>query len=149
MAISIGNDVVMKSVEYRAQKGRSLDLDELQAFIDDCRRNNVPGSYAPRAVISFGGRLQKVSVEVDADPVLAYCPGCNEPYHFNLNTGGHVCVHADSCDHVFDLRSTPGTYINVMDIHQDSTDSLSEPVRRKRRDVRSLRDIDEYNKRGS
>lgn len=54
-----------KTIEHAAAKGEFLTLDELAAWVQDVMRAGVDGSTVVKAVVSFGGKLQKVSVQAD------------------------------------------------------------------------------------
>lgn len=52
-----------KRLEHAADKGQFLTLDELAAWVQDAMQSGVDGGTVVHAVVSFGGKLQKISVE--------------------------------------------------------------------------------------
>jgi hypothetical protein len=57
--------MAMKKVEHAADKGQYLTLDEVAAFVQDAMRTGADGSTVVNATVSFGGKLQKISVDVE------------------------------------------------------------------------------------
>jgi hypothetical protein len=55
----------MKKVEHKAPKKQLLTLDELAAFVQDAMRSGAHGGEVVAATVSFGGKLQRVAVDVD------------------------------------------------------------------------------------
>jgi hypothetical protein len=56
----------VKTVEHKAAKGSTLTLDELAAFVDDARRSGATGGEIVSVTASWGGKIQKLAVEVQA-----------------------------------------------------------------------------------
>ncbi|MCW2904421.1 MAG: hypothetical protein JWO67_6686 [Streptosporangiaceae bacterium] len=54
-----------KKVEHAATRGQHLTLDEVAAFVQDAMRSGADGSAVVNATVSFGGKLQKLSVDVE------------------------------------------------------------------------------------
>lgn len=54
-----------KKVEHTADKGAVLTLDEIAAWVQDAMRSGADGGSPVRATVSFGGKLQKISVDVE------------------------------------------------------------------------------------
>lgn len=57
--------MAMKKVEHAADKGHFLTLDEVAAFVQDAMRTGADGSAVVKATVSFGGKLQKLSVDAE------------------------------------------------------------------------------------
>lgn len=57
--------MAMKPIEHRAPKKQFLTLDELAAFVQDAMRAGATGSEIVNATVSFGGKLQKIGIDVD------------------------------------------------------------------------------------
>lgn len=55
-----------RRIEHSAPKKQALTLDELAAFVADARHAGAAGSEIVAATVSFGGKLQKISIEVEA-----------------------------------------------------------------------------------
>lgn len=55
--------MAMKTIEHAAGKGQHLTLDEVAAWVQDAMRAGVDGSTPVAARVSFGGKLQRISVE--------------------------------------------------------------------------------------
>jgi hypothetical protein len=62
--------MAMKKVEHAADKGRFLTLDEVAAFVQDAMRSGADGSTVAKATVSFGGKLQKISVDVETGSMV-------------------------------------------------------------------------------
>lgn len=62
--------MAMKKVEHAAAKGRFLTLDEVAAFVQDAMRAGADGSTVVKATVSFGGKLQKLSVDAETRSAL-------------------------------------------------------------------------------
>ncbi|GHK02864.1 hypothetical protein SY2F82_46610 [Streptomyces sp. Y2F8-2] len=60
--------MALKKVEHSAPKKQVMTLDELEAFVQDARRTGATGREEVEARVSFGGKIQKLSVEVQAPP---------------------------------------------------------------------------------
>lgn len=60
--------MALKKVEHTAPKKQFLTLDEIDAWVQDARRSGARGDEIANATVSFGGKLQKVSVEVEVAP---------------------------------------------------------------------------------
>lgn len=54
-----------KKVEHAADKGQFLTLDDLAAFVQDAMRTGADGGTVVHAAVSFGGKLQKIGVDVE------------------------------------------------------------------------------------
>jgi len=59
-----------KKVVHVADKGGFLTLDEVEAWVRDARRSGADGGSAVDARVSFSGRIQKISVEVETAHML-------------------------------------------------------------------------------
>jgi hypothetical protein len=57
--------VAIKPIEYKATKGKLLTLDELAAFVQDALRSGAASSEVVKAQVSFGGKLQRIAIDVD------------------------------------------------------------------------------------
>lgn len=57
--------MAMKKVEHAADKGHHLTLAEVAAFVQDAMRTGADGSTVVKAAVSFGGKLQKIGVDVE------------------------------------------------------------------------------------
>jgi hypothetical protein len=55
-----------KKVEHAADRGQFLTLDEVAAFVQDAMRTGADGGTVVNATVSFGGKLQKIGVDVDS-----------------------------------------------------------------------------------
>lgn len=67
--------MAMKKIEHKAPGREVLTLDELAGFVQEAMRAGADGSEVVAAVVSFGGKLRSLSVEVpvatgDADKHL-------------------------------------------------------------------------------
>jgi hypothetical protein len=58
--------MTMKRIEHAAPKGELLTLDKVAAWVQDAMRAGATGGEIVGATISFGGKLQKIRIEVDA-----------------------------------------------------------------------------------
>lgn len=56
--------MAMKKIEHKARKKEFLTLDELAAFTQEALRSGADGSEIVSASVSFGGKLQRLSVKV-------------------------------------------------------------------------------------
>lgn len=54
-----------KEIKHTAAD-RHMTLDELAAFVQDAMRSGAAGHEPVGAVVTFGGKLKAVTVEVDA-----------------------------------------------------------------------------------
>jgi hypothetical protein len=54
-----------KRVEHAADKGSFLTLDDMAAFIEDARQSGARGDEVVEVRASFGGKLQKLTVDVE------------------------------------------------------------------------------------
>lgn len=54
-----------KTIEHAAPKGEFLTLDEVAAWVQDAMRAGADGGTVVKAVVSFGGKLQKISVQTE------------------------------------------------------------------------------------
>ncbi len=54
-----------KRVEHAADKGAVLTLDEVAAWVQDAMRSGADGGSPVKATVSFGGKIQKISVDVE------------------------------------------------------------------------------------
>lgn len=54
-----------KKVEHTADKGAVLTLDELATFVQDAMRSGAAGNEPVGARVSFGGKVQRVWVDVE------------------------------------------------------------------------------------
>lgn len=57
--------MAMKKVEHAATRGQHLTLDEVAAFVQDAHRSGADGGAVVHATVSFGGKLQKLSVDAE------------------------------------------------------------------------------------
>lgn len=55
-----------RRIEHAAPKKQHLTLDEIAAWVQDAMRSGASGSEVVAATVSFGGKLQKISIEVEA-----------------------------------------------------------------------------------
>jgi hypothetical protein len=56
--------VATKKIEHQAPKGHFLTLDELGAFAQEALRNGADGGEVVHARVSFGAKLQRLSIDV-------------------------------------------------------------------------------------
>ncbi|MFB7596902.1 hypothetical protein [Streptomyces sp. NPDC056160] len=61
--------MALKKIEHTAPKKQFMTLDDLAAFVQDAMRSGATGQEVVAAVVSFGGKLQKVSAEVELRPM--------------------------------------------------------------------------------
>jgi hypothetical protein len=66
-----------KKVEHVADKGQSLTLNEVAAWVQDAMRSGAVGGELVTARVTFGGKLQKIGVDVE--PNRAERTGFDEP----------------------------------------------------------------------
>lgn len=57
--------MAVKRIEHAAPKKQFMTLDEVAAFVRDAMRSGADGSETVAATVSFGQKLQKLSVELD------------------------------------------------------------------------------------
>lgn len=57
--------MALKKIEHTAEKKQLLTLDEVAAWVQDAMRSGATGRETVAARVSFGGRLQKISVDVE------------------------------------------------------------------------------------
>lgn len=57
--------MAMKKIEHVAPKGQLLTVDEVAAWVQDAMRSGATGTEVVAARVSFGGKLQKIAVDVD------------------------------------------------------------------------------------
>lgn len=60
-----------RKVEHKAPKKQTMTLDELAAFVQDAMRSGAQGDEHPHVQIAFSGKIQKVSVDVEASSKIA------------------------------------------------------------------------------
>jgi hypothetical protein len=60
--------MALKKVEHNAPKKQALTLDDVAAFVQDARRSGATGTEEIDAGVTWGGKLQKLSVEVATVP---------------------------------------------------------------------------------
>lgn len=60
--------MALKKVEHTAPKKQALTLDDIAAFIQDARQSGATGSELVDAGVTWGGKLQKIAVEVEMPP---------------------------------------------------------------------------------
>jgi len=60
--------MAVKKVEHSAPKKQAMTLDDLDAFVQDARRSGATGTEHLDAGVTWGGKLQKLAVEVDPAP---------------------------------------------------------------------------------
>ncbi|WP_042410940.1 hypothetical protein [Streptacidiphilus carbonis] len=58
-----------KRVEYAADKGAFLTLNEIAAWVQDAMRSSASGDEVVQARASFSGRLQRIAVPVENAPL--------------------------------------------------------------------------------
>lgn len=58
------NLMAMKKIEHKAPRKAFLTLDELAAFVQEAMRAGASGREVVAAAVSFGSKLQGLSVEV-------------------------------------------------------------------------------------
>lgn len=63
--------MAMRKIEHTAGKGQLLTLDEVAAWVQDAMRSGATGSETVGARVSFGAKLQKITVEVDVTTAAA------------------------------------------------------------------------------
>lgn len=51
---------------FGAEKGKSLTLDEIAAFVADAREAGIPGSATPAGKVRMSGKLHELTVKTDA-----------------------------------------------------------------------------------
>lgn len=54
-----------KTIEHKADRGQHLTLDEIAAWVQEAMRAGADGSSIPRVVVSFSGKPQKLTIDVD------------------------------------------------------------------------------------
>jgi hypothetical protein len=54
-----------RKIEDAAEKKQSLTLDQLAAFVQDAMRSGASGGELVSARVSFGAKLQTISIEVE------------------------------------------------------------------------------------
>lgn len=54
-----------RKIEHAAPRKQTLTLDQLAAFVQDAMRSGASGDETVHATISFGGKLQKIAIEVE------------------------------------------------------------------------------------
>jgi hypothetical protein len=54
-----------RRLEIAADKGEFLTLDEVATWVQDAMRAGADGSTVVHATVSFGQKLQKISIETD------------------------------------------------------------------------------------
>lgn len=57
--------MAMRKIEHAAAKGELLTLDEVAVWVQDAMRSGASGSELVTARVSFGGKLQKIAVDVE------------------------------------------------------------------------------------
>lgn len=60
--------MAVKKVGHAAPKRKVLTLDDLAAFVQDARRSGATGAEEVAAGISWGGKLQSLTIQVDVPP---------------------------------------------------------------------------------
>ena len=55
-----------RTIEIKADKGQFPTLDEIAAWVQDAMRSGADGSSIAEATVSFGGKLQRISVTADS-----------------------------------------------------------------------------------
>lgn len=60
-----------QKIEHAAPKKQGLTLDQLAAFVQAAMRSGAAGTEVVGAGITFSGKLQKISVEVDTQAPVA------------------------------------------------------------------------------
>lgn len=58
--------MAIRKIEHKAPKKHYLTLNDLAAFVDAARHSGADGTETVGAVVSIGGRLQALTIEVDA-----------------------------------------------------------------------------------
>lgn len=56
--------MALKRIEHKAARGTALTLDELAAFVQEAMRSGASGDEVAQATVSFGGKLQRLAIEV-------------------------------------------------------------------------------------
>lgn len=64
-----------RTIEIKADKGQHLTLDEVAAWVQDAMRSGADGSTVVQASVSFGQKLQKISVTAEGSPLAASLTG--------------------------------------------------------------------------
>lgn len=57
--------MALKKIEHAAARKQLLTLDEVAAWVQDAMRSGATGSETVTATVSFGGKLQKIGVQVE------------------------------------------------------------------------------------
>jgi hypothetical protein len=60
--------MALKKIEHSAPKKQFMNLNDLEAFAADARRSGATGTEPIEASISWGGKLQKLAIDVDTAP---------------------------------------------------------------------------------
>jgi len=58
--------MALKTIEHKAEKGRTLTLDEVAAFVDDARRSGATGTEVVSVTASWRGKIQGLAADVQA-----------------------------------------------------------------------------------
>jgi hypothetical protein len=62
--------MALTKIEHKAAKKQFLTLDEVAAFVQAARRSGASGSEVVIAGVSIGGRLQRLTIEVEVQPIV-------------------------------------------------------------------------------
>ncbi|MFE4857353.1 hypothetical protein [Streptomyces sp. NPDC056670] len=65
--------MAIKPVEHAAVKGQVLTLAEVAAWVQDAMRSGATGKEVVAVKMTFGGKLQKIKVDVKADASTGTC----------------------------------------------------------------------------
>jgi hypothetical protein len=60
--------MALKKIEHSAPKKQVMNLNDLEAFAADARRAGAIGTEPVEAGISWGGKVQKLAIDVEAAP---------------------------------------------------------------------------------
>jgi hypothetical protein len=120
-----------KKVEHASAKGSFLTLEEVAAFVEDARRSGAVGAQIVHATVSFGGKLQKLVVDVENLPstatetTTAPGPGAHEPYPGSWPTEAQMHAwHQERGLRV--VESQHGSYGNVAFVIPTRTEPLTD-----------------------
>jgi hypothetical protein len=59
-----------RPIEYRADRGKFLTVDEVAAWVQDVMRAGAPGGEIVKATVSIGGKLQKITTDVEVGTTM-------------------------------------------------------------------------------
>lgn len=56
--------MALRTIEHKADKGKTLTLDELAAFVQEAMRSGAEGTEIVGVTASWGSKIQKIRVDV-------------------------------------------------------------------------------------